>query len=215
MKKSTVWTIIILLVIFGLVAYFITLNKQKRPQMIVGNGQPKNVLVTAKNSLEDLVAQGKNISCTYTSSTDNTVSSGTVYISGKNVRVDYTLMIDGKKNSGSMIRDNDFTYVWGTAMPQGIKMRNTSAELPTGSPQDKQSFDQTAKMDYKCQSWSPNNSSFTPPTNIKFSEFSLPAAQPTGAAANPAAGGNQAACAACNNLTGNTKTMCLTQLHCQ
>lgn len=211
MKKSIVPIIIIVLVIFGLIAYFAKSNKPKSPQVSVGNSQPTSAPVTAMNTLKDLITQGKNVSCTYSSSINNTESTGSVYVSGKNVRVDYSATVEGKKTTGSMIRDDNFTYVWGAGMPQGIKMKNTSVESSATVSQGKQYFDQNAKMDYKCQPWSPSNTSFTPPTNITFSEFSLPAAQPTTAAGT----GNQAACAACNSLTGQTKTMCLTQLHCQ
>lgn len=213
MKKSIVFAIIILIVIFGLIAYFVTSNKQKPSQTGIGTSQPTSAPVTTKNSLIDLLRQGNNVNCTYTSSTDKTVASGTVYVSGKKIRVDYSSTFEGKKNSGSMIRDENFTYIWGDGMPRGIKMKNTSTELPTGSPQTNQYFDQSAKMDYKCSPWSPSSASFTPPSNITFSEFSLPAAQPTSASGSGTS--NSAACAACNNLTGQTKTLCLTQLHCQ
>ena len=221
MKKSIVPIKIILLVVFGLVAYFAKSNKPKPSQVAVGNNQPTSAPVTAMSTLKDLITQGKNVNCTYTSSTtNNTVSTGSVYVSGKNIRVDYSATVEGKKTTGSMIRDDNFTYVWGAGMPQGIKMKNAAVESSATVSQGKQYFDQNAKMDYKCQPWSPSSTSFTPPANVTFTEFSLPAAQPTssaatsGGAVNPAEG-NQVACAACNNLSGDAKTACLTQLNCQ
>lgn len=204
MKKFLPIIIILLLLILGVAGYFLMSNKKK----------PPTTVPLTKNSLMDLITQGKNVSCSFDTIMGTTESSGTVYVSGKNTRVDFSTTNDGKKNTGSMIRDENFSYVWGMGMAQGIKMKNTSVESPSGSAQSKQYFDPTSKVDYKCQSWSPDNSMFKPPAEVKFSEFSIPVSQQAGSTGNVTPG-NQSACAACNNLSGQAKTMCLTQLNCQ
>lgn len=204
--------VVIILLLIG--AYFLISNKQKKPQTPISEmkSQPTTAPLI-KSSLLDLITQGKNLNCTFSTMKDKTESSGTVYISGKNIRTDFTTIVEGKKNTGSMIRDENYTYVWGMGMAQGIKMKNSVVES-TGSAQSKQYFDPTAKVDYKCQPWIVNNSIFSPPANIKFNDFSLPSSQATGASGSSTTG-NQAACAACNSLSDQAKTMCLSQLHCQ
>lgn len=214
MKKSLVIIIILLLIVLGGIAYFLRSNKPPQSQTAKEENQPTSAPLT-KNSLIDLLAQGKNQSCTYSTTTaNNTESSGTVYISGKNMRADFAVTVEGKKNTGSMVRDENFSYIWGMGMAQGIKMKNSAVESPSSITQNSQNFDPNAKVDYKCVPWTPNNSVFTPPTDIKFSEFSLPSPQAAKSSENPTTN-NQAACAACNSLSGQAKTMCLAQLNCQ
>ncbi len=199
------------IVIIGVGAYFFMSNKQKAPSLNPTTNQPTSV-PTTKNSLLDLLTQGRNLTCEYNATVNTSQSSGTVYLSGKNIRVDYAITVEGKKNTGSMIRDENYTYLWGSAMAGGIKMKNTSLESSTNNAQTNQYFNPSTKQDYKCQAWLPNTVMFTPPTNITFSEFSIPSPQVSVGAVNQ---GNSAACEACNSLSGQAKTMCLTQLKCE
>ena len=215
MKKSLL-VIVLLLIVLGGIAYFLMSNKQMQPKtMVETKNQPTSAAMT-RGSLLDLLSQGKNLNCTFNTSTNNVESSGTVYVSGKNIRTDFTTTVEGKKNTGSMIRDENYSYVWGMGMAQGIKIKNSSIGTSANSAQNKQYFDQTAKVDYNCQPWGPNNSIFSPPADIKFSELSIPLLPPqvTGSSGS-ATTGSQAACAACNSLSDQAKAMCLSQLHCQ
>jgi len=134
---------------------------------------------TSSGSLKDLILGGKNLTCqiSYTAS-DQTVT-GTVYVaSEKKMRGDFTMTVDNKPMESHMIVDGEWGYFWTSASSAGTKMK---VEEPSVSPTpaatgEAQAVGIDSKVDYKCSDWSPDNSKFSTPADIQFTDLSQTAA---------------------------------------
>lgn len=123
--------------------------------------------------LRDLFSLGGDAVCTFTGSEASAESSGTVYVSGDMMRGDFTMKTTstGAVNT-HMIRKSNEVYVW-TGV-QGAKMDIGDLMVKsTTTAQSNASFDVDKKVDYKCEPWSKDESKFTLPTNIKFTDLSV------------------------------------------
>ncbi|MCR4324336.1 MAG: hypothetical protein NUV69_01465 [Candidatus Curtissbacteria bacterium] len=111
---------------------------------------------------------GKNQTCTVKYPGQST--EGTIYVSGNKVRGDFTMTDpNGTEMHSSMINDSEYTYTWTPVMGQGVKIKNSAA---TEQTQDQnQDFDVNKEVDMKCSSWSPDNSKFTPPSDVQFMDL--------------------------------------------
>lgn len=169
------------------------------------------------NSLQQLVAAGNPVTCTFSTTTSTGSQSGTIYISNGMVVGDFVANDPsaGAINAHMIMRDQT-NYVWTSASTQGFK----STVGVTGSTQDQsQGVDYSAQMNYSCQAWNPDTSKFNLPANISFmttASYTSPA-QGAGATGAASAGiqGTAEQCAACNNLSGAQKAQCLAALSCQ
>ncbi len=174
---------------------------------------------TISNNLMGLIGLGQNLQCDFEYNDGNTSVSGTVYVSNDNMRGDFLTMVDGPSNDMSMIRNGDEMYVWGSALPEGIKMKFDPEKgfdgYSTGQDQDADntstSFDPNQDVDYRCSPWVPNSGMFTPPSNIDFRDMT--ALMESIQQQNPNTM-MQAQCATCETLQGESKAMCLQQLKC-
>ena len=166
-------------------------------------------------SIQQLVALGKPITCTFSTTTASGSQQGTIYISDGKVAGDFTADATGAGtiNAHMIVRDNT-SYVWTSASTQGFKSTVTASSTSGQS----QGLDYSAQMNYECQSWIADSSKFNLPTTISFSSSASFAPPDQGAGATGAGTGTQgtaAQCAACNNLSGAQKAQCLAALSCQ
>ena len=178
---------------------------------------------SSTNTLMGLLASGKTTKCTFNVDGDNGQSNGTIYISGDKARGDFTVTVGNKNTSTYMIKNADTFYMWGDSLKTGIKMVMSLDEM-TQNLQDNQDYagiDPKQEIDYKCSSWKLDNTKFSPPTTIKFVSFDnmVPSGIMDKVKVTPEKNvtGNQAPsaqCSICNQLTGEAKNTCLTQLNC-
>jgi hypothetical protein len=179
-----------------------------------GAGDDTSMMESGKNSLMGLMGMGKNLQCDFNYETAGKAGSkGSVYVSGKKVHGEFTSEVNGKESTMHMIQDGEYSYVWGSAMPEGIKMKvaadtNTGANTSTGTSQY---FDPQQQMDFNCKPWSVDASKFAVPTNVTFRDMSA-MMMPTGGTNGAAMKAGQ--CAACAQLQGEAKTTCEKQLGC-
>jgi hypothetical protein len=172
-KTLIIAIILIVLVLLGLGAY-LTLSKSAKnnqqaqnPNMASPTSQkPEN---TTK-SFMDLLTSGVSQQCTFDVKTTASQNSGTFYIATGKFRGNITTIINGKTQDISIIRDGDTNYIWGSALPQGIKMTLAQKDFASDN-RTGQFLNPNAKMDYKCSPWVTDASVFTVPTNIKFMEI--------------------------------------------
>lgn len=121
-----------------------------------------------KGSVKSLMGAGKNITCKMTYPDGG--GSGTVYVSDKKVRGTFTLVSNGQTMESEMLQDGEYGYFWTGA--QGTKFK-VDATLPTPTPGSNTKNDDLDKeVDLDCSSWSVDNSKFTVPTDVKFTEIS-------------------------------------------
>ncbi len=172
---------------------------------------------TQNTTLKNLIAMGGSNKCTFTSSTQNTQSEGTVYVSGGQMRGDFTSTAAGKTTLSHMIVKENMSYMWSDAMPQGIKMSfDAMATQSDANPQA--SVDPNAQVEYSCSSWGADASVFVLPTDVTFQDMSaiIPNGVSGGAGAGAGVSGNSSQCSACDQIPDvATKAQCKAALSCK
>ncbi len=181
-KNLIIVGVLILLAILGAGAY-LTLSKSAKTGNQTTNATPATQKQeSAAKSFMDIFSSGVSQKCTFAMKTESVESSGVLYVSAGKLRGDITTTVEGKKQDISMIRNGDTNYIWGSAIPQGIKMtiseKDFASDTKTG-----QYFNPNEKADYKCSAWIVDASLFTPPASVKFME--LPTTTLPKTSANP------------------------------
>lgn len=175
------------------------------------SNEDTSMMDSGKNTLMGLMSMGKNLQCNFDYVTEGKAGTkGTIYVSGKKVYGEFESEVDGQKTTMRMIQDGDYSYIWGSAMPEGMKMKIVVPEgkADTSAPANNQYFDPNQQMDFDCSPWGGDPSKFVIPSDVTFRDMSAMMQQPTGEAAK------QGQCAACAQLQGEAKTMCEKQLGC-
>jgi hypothetical protein len=166
-------------------------------------------------SLQQLVAAGSPVTCTFSTTTASGNESGTIYIANGMVAGDFAVT-DSKAGviNAHMIMRDQTNYTWTSASNQGFK----STVSTSGTSGQNQGVDYSAQMNYSCQAWTADSSKFNLPATISFTATSAYTPPPQGAGATGAAGagtqGTSQQCAACNQLSGAQKAQCLAALQC-
>lgn len=178
-SKSLIIAAIVILALIG-GALYLTLGKSSTaPNQETGIMKEKTQTTQemVKGSLKSLFGVGKNVICTVNDAENE--GSGIVYVAGNKIRGDFTSKIDGKTIESHFIQDEEFSYLWSSEMEEGIKMKadlgteetavsdNKDAQVP-----NTETVDLNKEVDYKCSNWSVDNSKFSLPANIKFSDLS-------------------------------------------
>ena len=174
-KQIIIGVAIIVLLLLGAGGYFLFSKNSANPtqtQTSATNEAETATENSAMSSLLDLVTSGKTTQCNFSVQSEAGTTEGIVYISGEKMRGDFeTTTEDGKTTQMYMIRDADMYYMWGGELPGGIKMTFDVDELKTNT-QANQYVDLNTKTDYRCSDWTADNSKFTPPSNVKFTDLS-------------------------------------------
>ena len=124
-----------------------------------------------KGSAKALMARGGDHKCTFTQVVENSTSTGTVYISGMKMRGDFKSDVSAAGTNISveshMISDGEFTWVWSSMMPTGMKMK---IDAEAGATAD-QGFDANQELEYSCVKWNRDASQFDLPSAVTFTEI--------------------------------------------
>jgi len=173
MKKVIIAIIVIILIVLALMWFK---NKSaEAPTNDTATGETGQVATTTGSSasLRDLVMSGKPQKCTFSDTRSGATTQGVVYVGGQKVRGDFTMTTGNQKTDGHMIMDGKTTFVWTSAMPQGVKFAMSADATTTAASQmSGQAIDYTSAMNYDCDSWTADASLFSVPTNITFMDLS-------------------------------------------
>lgn len=169
-------------------------------------------------SLSDLFAAGTSQKCIVSTGG----AQGTVYVTSGHMRGDFTENTATGTVTSHMITDGKTAYVWTSAMAQGMSMSFSSMSSMSAQAQAHGSSapDPAAKANYSCNPWSVDQSEFTLPTNITFTDMSAMMGAAAGASAGASAGtgasaGGSNMCAMCNSISNaSQKASCLSAMHC-
>lgn len=134
-----------------------------------------SMVESGKNTLMGLMGMGKNLQCSFDYATEGKAGTkGTMYVSGKKVRGEFESNVDGQKTTMYMMQDGEYSYLWGPAMPEGIKMKVSVSEgsADTSAPTTNQYFDPNQKMDVECSPWGVDPSKFVVPSDVTFRDVS-------------------------------------------
>lgn len=220
--------IIIILIVLALGAgwYFWSTNNENnsnetttQEEMTTDTTESDSTTTDNSNNLLALLQSRETKTCTYSMEQEGTTISGVAYIAGDNMRNNYEVSGEEQNITGSMIKMGDTMYIWGSSMPQGIKMQVNMEELAAQYSQngDQQlipgqnmtPFDITKQTEYTCANWVSDDSMFTPPADVTFTDMSE-MMQTMPAMTDP-----QEACAMCDSFSGENKEACLQELNCQ
>lgn len=168
---------------------------------------------SAAKSLVDLFNLGTAQQCSFS---DGSTSSGTVYVSNQKMRGDFTYTVAQGTTNAHMIIDNGTSYIWTDGQTTGLKMKfdaATAAEDFDSKVTDN-SVDINQKYDYDCKSWSIDQTKFTLPTGVQFTDLSgiFPSSLPSSGSGTTDTKALQ--CAACNSLPTEAQAACKSALSC-
>ena len=151
------------------------LFSQNKPQtQDIANQAATESEKSSGKSLMDLISLGQNQRCTFSTTNESGSTQGTYYLSEANLRGDFKVKTSqGKESQMSMIRSGDTSYMWGSDLQTGIKMKLSLEDLSKNKEVNQySSVNPSAKADYNCVPWTVDSSLFTPPSNVKFTDLS-------------------------------------------
>lgn len=171
-QKMVIVGAILLLAIIGVVG-FTQLNK-KPDSLNTENLTTEQTSLPAakglsKGTIQSLISAGKSVSCEV--NYPEMEGKGTMYVSGSNVRSDFTTKIEEKETFSHMIFDGDTSYIWTDGVNQGTKFKMDPNQKFSASPAN-QTADLSKEIEMNCQDWSADNSKFSPPASVKFTDMS-------------------------------------------
>ena len=164
--------IIVAVLAIGGGAYVVTKNKEAKVEtetessVETETGASLSGDLNAQGSLRSLLALGRDTMCTFESTEGGTSSAGTVYISSDgSMRGDFTSETSTGAQASSMIVKGGTSYVWSGS--QGAKM-DVSETSTSASTESKSNVDLDSQVDYRCSSWTRDESKFTVPSSVNF-----------------------------------------------
>lgn len=221
MNRNLIVTIIVVLLIVAAGGFYFMSNRTSVPANPEGQTvTPPETTTMEKASLKSFITMSGTQKCDFSDSEIGT--SGTVYIGDGKMRGDFSAKVDGKAIPSHIINDGSNVYIWmEDEAKTGFKTSLASVEQmgSAASASSNQPVDINKQVDYKCEGWTIDPVKFAVPTEIKFQDMSqmMEDAAKMMQGSAPAASamqGNQAACSACNNLTGDAQTQCKRALKC-
>lgn len=174
-------------------------------------------VASSQKSLKDLFASGISQKCTFMNNEGETNTRGTVYAANGKSRADFSSVTSGQTVNSHMIVDGKTNYVWMDGQNKGIKSTfdpNQTSENPETADTSKDT-DLNKEVDYACTPWIPDESLFKIPSDVEFTDMSALLIPSQSAGSQGSQGKNSSQCAACDSLTGDTKTQCLSALNCE
>lgn len=149
---------------------------------------PESDTMTGRASILSLMtgAQGKSMECTFVFVGEGVRSEGTGFFVDGKVRVDSLYNGETNKQIASymiMDRSADAMYVWTLLDGEeaGVKMsisenEKMAAQISGSNSTTNQSMDQQqispeSDVEYTCKPWSPDETVFTPPANVEFTDM--------------------------------------------
>lgn len=165
--------VVLVLAVLGIVAF----SQMKKPADVTSQPTPQEAKVETseitKGSIKGLIAAGKSVNCEM-SYPDSNIK-GQTFVSGNKVRGDFEVSDqNGSMMKTHMISDGTYSYMWTDSSKTGTKFKMDAVKpsnAPSINPQN-QAADLDKEVDLKCNTWSTDNSKFTVPSDIQFSDLS-------------------------------------------
>jgi hypothetical protein len=171
MGIKTIIIVVVALAVAGGGAFYVA-NKND------GQTNRSGQSIGENSSINDLLASGENIQCTYSfADEDGNENTGTTYVAGERMRGSFTFnsQTEGVQTS-NMLQDNEYQYVWSDGSNEGFKTKVEAADSEDSQPaenaDDQQAIDQDQKYDFDCSEWSVDETVFEVPANVKFTDYS-------------------------------------------
>lgn len=184
MSKTIIGVLVVMVIIVG--GYFVaSKNKIKDSALTentetVGTGvevttEETEQLAGKKMAFSEFIKQDSgSYKCEVKQYMSDFENSGTVYINKGNIRGDFSTVAEGQKMDSSFIKKDNYTYNWSSAAPNmGVKIAvATNTESGTDAQmQGTYSWNAEQIGDYTCEEWTVDESKFSIPTSVTFTEI--------------------------------------------
>jgi DNA-binding transcriptional regulator of glucitol operon len=133
--------------------------------------QTSNAPQTQTTTLRSLIAANTPQMCTFSKTTAQMQSQGTVYVGNGMMRGDFTTYVAGQTTESHMIVKDNTSYMWTSVSPQGFKMSFDQVATQSDTNPNP-TLDPSAPTDYSCSSWSYESTQFELPTTVTFRDMS-------------------------------------------
>lgn len=190
MKQKQIVIIVVVLLLLGVGGFLLT-QKSSNPAL---NSNSNNTGSNPFTSIQDALSKSLSLECTFT---DDKGRQTKTYIKAGAVRTDFTGATP--EESGSMVLKDKKMYSWSNGTKEGFMMEVPDVKI-TPSQTTTTTSDKTAnpadalamieKYKDSCKPGTVSDSLFTPPSDIKFTDYSSmmkdlqKTIQPTGGAVN-------------------------------
>lgn len=225
MKKPFIWIILGLIVIAFIFLFISQRNDVGISNQAVESNQTQNTNEqtviepsSTPTSLKELMSRSNSMRCEFSASEVSDNSSGVVYAANGKARVDFSSTTNNQTTNGHMIMDNDYAYTWIDGQVKGFKVSTATTTSAGPNDQTEKQFDPEKKLDYRCENWSADNSVFTLPANIEFTDLSammIPSQSNGQDSMVPSNSNNVAQCAACDQAPEASRAQCRVALGCK
>ena len=145
------------------------------------SGSPKQqaqpvTAVVARQTMHDLIVSGVSQTCTFSipATASSSSLSGTIYLAGGNMQGDFVKTDPENKitNAHVVVADN-VGYIWSDqSSGKGYKMAWSLMASSTVLSSRPEGVDLNQPTAYDCKSWVTDQTKFTPPTTVKFTDIS-------------------------------------------
>ncbi len=142
-------------------------NREAGTGIATGKRERGSGLATGRYALKEILVSDVAQECSFS---DPNGVSGTVYVATGSMRGDFTSTVNGKAMTSHIITEDTTSFVWTDGMNQGVKT-TISDIAPSGSNNSPSSVSMDQKYDYTCASWTADDSKFSLPSEIKFSDI--------------------------------------------
>ena len=154
-------------------------KKSDQLTLTIGDSKTDNAAAIEKfsGSMNDLIASGKTVKCDYEVTLKDLKQKSTIYVDGKKMRLEGVMTAAGQKDTTMhMIVDEQYNYIWSDdATSMAIKMKTVDVNANTdksAASGDNSKVDMDMKLEMNCENWTSDAAEFTPPANVKFTDFS-------------------------------------------
>lgn len=125
-------------------------------------------------SINELLARGENIRCTYDYRDDaGNSNQGTAYLAGNKMFGDFSVsQVDGTTLQSNVLRLDTMQYVWDKNTKEGYKIDTSALETQqsenTSDNNQNEAVDQDKKFEFNCIAWDVDESLFEVPADVNF-----------------------------------------------
>lgn len=163
-----------LLVVAGGVGAYVMLtrdNQSNSEQTALVSSETEGA-TSEQASIEELLTRNASLKCSYSVQDGASTNTGTAYFAGgKNMYGEFTNTTKDTTKKAYVIRNGDTQYVWQEDAKTGYRA-DVSAFTKQVQQQMSQQFDPAQKYKFSCIKWEKDDSLFTPPSNVKFTDIS-------------------------------------------
>lgn len=208
-------------IVVGISSFFGIHKPPAKVQVAVTPTKPVERSATSEAkpmSFKDLLTTKGAQKCTFTSSTTSGNTVGVIYSTGGRVKGDITTSVNGKTTVSHIVMEGNEMRMWEDGQSQGVMTTFDAKAVATQVNSTNSQLNVDQKYNYDCKPATVNDSTFQVPATLKFLDVSkmIPSI-PKISITIPAIDAGKVKsmqCSACNALTGEAKTQCLSTLQC-